>query len=245
MAAIIIARNEEKKIEECLRSVDFCDEILLVDNGSTDKTVEIAKKHNAKIVVHVAESFADIRNYGLKKANGDWVLYVDADERVTKSLQSEILEAINTQSDISGYKIKRKNFYYHSVEWPKIEQLERLFKKSAIDEWYGDLHETPRVKGELGVLNNYLLHYTHDDLSSMIEKTNKWSEIEAQLRFKANHPQMAWWRFPRVMLTAFLDSYVEQGGWKVGAAGLIEGIFQAYSMFVTYAKLWELQNSKK
>lgn len=79
----------------------------------------------------------------------------------------------------------------------------------------------------------------------MVEKTNKWSDTEALLRFNSNHPKMTWWRFPRVMLTAFFNSYIRQGGWKAGAVGLIESVYQSFSMFITYAKLWELQNLNK
>ena len=124
--------------------------------------------------------------------------------------------------------------------------MERFFKKDDLEEWYGDIHETARVKGEIGKLEGFLLHFTHTDLTSMVEKTIKWSQVEAALRFNAHHPQMSWWRFYRVMLTAFYDSYIKQKGWKAGTAGLVESIYQSFSMFITYARLWEMQeNSNK
>ena len=79
----------------------------------------------------------------------------------------------------------------------------------------------------------------------MLDKTIEWSKVEAETRFQMNHPKMTWWRFPRVMITAFLDSYFRQGGYKIGVAGLIESVYQAFSIFVTYARLWELQQKKK
>ena len=79
----------------------------------------------------------------------------------------------------------------------------------------------------------------------MVNKTLAWSKIDAELRFKSGHPRMTWWRFPRVMLTAFFDSYIKQGGWKVGTIGLIESLYQSYSIFITYARLWEMQNKLK
>ena len=78
----------------------------------------------------------------------------------------------------------------------------------------------------------------------MVNKTIEWSKTEAQLRLSINHPKMTWWRFPRVMITAFLNSYIRQGGYKVGMVGLIESVYQSFSMFITYARLWELQNEK-
>ena len=145
----------------------------------------------------------------------------------------------------SAYRIQRKNFYFGNNEWPYIEKLERLFKKSALEEWYGELHESPRIKGTVGTLEGFLLHYTRQSITAMVNKTIKWSEIEAELRFNNNHPQMSWWRFLRVMITAFYDSYIRQKGYTAGTAGLVESMYQSYSMFITYARLWEMQNKGK
>ena len=103
------------------------------------------------------------------------------------------------------------------------------------------MHESPIVEGAIGQLQSPIVHFSHRDLFSMVEKTNEWSEIEAKLRFKSQHPKMTWWRFPRVMMTAFFNSYILQGGWKIGTVGIMESIYQAFSTFITYAKLWELQ----
>lgn len=244
LTGIIIAKNEEQMIEDCLKSLSFCDEVVVVDNNSKDKTVEIAKKHQAKVYTDDYLDFSESRNLGLAKAEGDWVLYVDADERVSKELAESIKEKIKSD-EIKVYKVIRKNYYFGNNEWPHLEKLERLFFKKDFKGWTGKLHESPVYDGKAGVLNGFLLHFTHRDLSSMVSKTNKWSDTEALLRFNSNHPKMSWWRFPRVMLTAFFDSYIKQGGWKVGAAGLIESIYQSFSIFITYAKLWELQNLHK
>jgi glycosyltransferase involved in cell wall biosynthesis len=246
LSAVIISKNEEEIIADCIDSLSFCDELILIDNGSTDRTVEIAKRLNAKVIVGESEDFSELRNKGLKHAKGKWVLYVDADERVSTELQREILEKVNQKKiQYNAYQIKRKNFYLGKFEWPKIEEIVRLFKKTEIEGWFGKLHESPRVIGEVGKLDGYLNHYTHRNLTYMVEKTNKWSEIEADLRFDSDHPKMTWWRFPRVMTTAFIDSYITQKGYKLGTAGLIESMFQSYSMFITYAKLWEKQQHKK
>jgi len=99
--------------------------------------------------------------------------------------------------------------------------------------------------GDKGKLTGYLDHYTHKNLSTMMKKTIVWSDVEAELLFRANHSQMSWWRFIRIMLTKFIDSYIKQQGWKAGAIGLIESMYQAYSYFVVYAKLWEKQLKTK
>lgn len=254
ISAIVIVKNGQELIGECLDSLSFCDEIIVVDGGSKDKTVEIAEKKKAKVFIHEMQDFSESRNFGLDKAEGKWVLYVDADERVTPELAANIKQKIVTDvnSGISAYKILRKNYYLGENPWPYIEKLERLFKKDKLKGWQGKLHESPIVEGaslpagrQVGELEGFLLHYTHRDLTSMVNKTLEWSKTEAELRFQSNHPKMTWWRFPRVMITAFLNSYVKQGGYKVGTVGLIESIYQAFSMFITYARLWEMQNRSK
>lgn len=246
ISAVILSYNSEDQIRECLESVRFCDEIIVVDAGSKDKSLDIAKKFNAKILNFEKGDYAGSRNLGLKSSTSDWILYVDTDERVTKELRDNIKSQIsNVKSDFIAYKLKRKNFYFGNHEWPYIEKLERLFKKNNLRGWYGKIHESPTIDGKVGVLNGYLLHYTHRDLSSMVNKTIEWSKIEAELRFKANHPKMKWWRFPRVMLTAFFNSYVKQQGYKAGVVGLIESMYQSFSIFVTYARLLELQKQKR
>lgn len=246
LTAIIIAKNEEEVIADALDSVSFCDEIILVDNKSTDRTVEIAKRFNAKVVSEEGNNFSDFRNSGLKKAKGKWLLYIDADERVTPELKDSILEVITKkQNEYTAYKLKRKNFYLGNFEWPEVESISRLFKKDNLEEWYGELHESPKLTGDVGEIDGYLHHFTHRNLSYMLDKTNKWSEIESDLRISSHHPEMKWWRFPRVMLTAFVDSYIKQKGYKLGTPGLIESMFQSYSIFITYAKLWEKQQLTK
>ncbi len=246
ISGVVITKNAEEIIADCLDSLSFCEEIIIVDNKSEDRTAEIALKMGAKVFEHESQDFSESRNFGLKKAIGEWILYVDADERVAPSLREEIIKSTNNPiNKCGGFRVKRKNFYFGNHEWPHIERLERLFRKDKLDGWYGALHESPKIRGEVGELEGYLLHYTHTDLSLMVEKTIKWSKIEADLRLKSGHPKMSWWRFPRVMLTAFFDSYIRQGGWKIGTAGLIESMYQSFSIFVTYARLWEMQEKLK
>jgi len=242
LSGIIIAKNAEEVIGDCIDSLKFCDEIIVINNDSTDRTSELLKILGIKSLNLKSDSFAELRDFGLKKAKGKWILYVDADERVSPELTEDIKSTIS-DSNFSAFKLQRKNFYLGNHEWPYIEKLERLFKKTALEGWHGELHETPTVKGEIGELNGFLLHYTHRDLESMLEKTIEWSDIEADLRLRAKHPKMTWWRFIRVMITAFFDSYVKQKGYKAGTAGLIESIYQSFSMFITYARLWEKQQS--
>lgn len=244
LSAVIIAKNAENLIVDCIESIHFADEIIVLDDNSQDRTADVAKSQGAKVIQSHEKSFAEKRNVGMQHAKGEWIFYVDTDERVSKELQKSILAAINTTDAKAAYRVQRQNFYLGNNPWPKIEKLERLFKKSQLKGWYGELHESPKIDGTVGVLDGYLLHYTHRDLSSMLAKTIEWSDLEAKLRMDAHHPKMTLWRFPRVMITAFYDSYIGQQGYKAGTVGLIESMYQAFSIFVTYAKLWELQKRR-
>ena len=249
-SVIIIAKNEEQMIEDCLKSVrQLADEIILVDSGSTDKTIEIAKKYSARIISLPTEKleFAKWRNAGLKAAKGDWVFYLDADERVTPELQKEIEKAIGDTKYVT-YAIPRRNYYlgrkmHYGGAWP--DYVKRLFFKEKLRYWERELHENPVFDGEMGRLKNPIVHITHRDLSLMVEKTREWSKIEAELLYKTGHPPVTWWRILRIMLSEFWLRGVKLQGWRDGTVGWIEIIFQMFSRFVTYGRLWELQQKHK
>ncbi|MEK7517953.1 MAG: glycosyltransferase family 2 protein, partial [Patescibacteria group bacterium] len=158
ISAVVIAKNEENMIADCLDSLSFCDETVVVDNGSDDRTVEIAKKMGAKAFTLETSDFSKLRNFGLEKAKKEWILYVDADERVSEGLKNEITHLINDSDrfeKLNAYFLKRQNFYLGSSkknEWPYIEKVERLFKKKFIKGWRGELHESPVINGEVGEL---------------------------------------------------------------------------------------------
>lgn len=243
ISAIVLSKNEEPRIDKCLASLDWVDERIVVDNGSTDRTVEHAKKHKAMIVSDNSSDFSHLRNTGRDKSTSTWLMYVDADEYIPADLKDEILATIKSYQDGTSpvaYYVKREN-YYLGKKWPVGDRMQRLFLKTSLRKWQGIIHETAYVDGTFGTLRYPLIHDTHRTLEEMIKKTNEWSEAEARLRFESHHPTISWWRLFRVMVTGFVDSYVRQGGWRAGTSGFIESIFQSYSMFITYAKLWEMQ----
>jgi glycosyltransferase involved in cell wall biosynthesis len=263
LSVIIIAKNEDKMIPDCLESIKWADEIVLVDSGSTDKTVSIAKKYNARVIEHNSGSFSDWRNAGLKAAKGKWILYIDADERTTSELQSEIQSIIKSKessvvnkgfqritdgsSQIFAYAVPRRNFilgreFKHSDQWPDYQM--RFFKKDKLKGYRNDLHELAEFEGQQGNLQAPLIHLKHDNLSGMVKKTNKWSELEAKMLYESGHPRMVWWRFIRIMLTELWIRLIKQGGMRDGMEGIIYSIYQMWSKFITYGKLWEMQIGK-
>lgn len=247
LTVIIIALNNEDVIKDAiLSSREIASEVLVINANSTDKTREISEKNGATVLNHPFKDFSDQRNFGILHAKTKWILYLDADERLTDKFKRELLNIIDTYEEkgpIGGYFINRKTFYF-GKDWNLTDKVQRLFYRDKFIEWYGIVHETPKIHGEFGEIKSPILHFTHRNLSQMLEKTNKWSEYEARLRLQADHPHMTPWRFARVMLTEFYHSYVKDKGYRNGTYGLIEGIYQAFSIFITYAKLWEMQQKK-
>ncbi len=243
LSAIIITKNEELMIEDCLKSVSFADELIVVDTGNTDRTNEIASKFNSKIIRSHGTNYSAWRNDGLSNSTGDWILFVDADERVSRELAQEI-QKVRTPG---SYLIPRKNNYLGKFMehggWGK-EKILRLFYKSNLNGYINQLHEQPQITGEIFELKNPLLHYSHRDLNSMFEKTLQFTAVESKNRLITNHPSMSWWRFIRVMLTEFYIRFIKYQAWRDGTEGIIDGMFQIYNTFIIYARLWELQISK-
>lgn len=246
LSTVVITKNEEGKIKACLESIKWADEIIVLDNGSSDKTIEIAKKYSDKVFVFNDLDFASIRNKGMEKATNDWVFYVDADERVLSDLQTEIVELIKS-NQYSAIAISRKNIIFgqevkYGPFWP--DWVIRLLKKDDFEEWIGKVHEYPKFKGKLGYSKNSLLHLTHRNLDQVVLKSLEWSKIDAKLRMEAGHPKMSGLRFLRILFSELFNQGILRRGFFGGSVGVVDAILQSFSMFMTYVRLWEMQQSK-
>ena len=246
ISAIILFGNRENEIEECLKSIKWADEIIAIDIGSDVRTAELIKKFrkDAQIIKGGKGSFSDWRNIGAQKAQGAWLFYIDTDERATKKLEKEIKRVTN-QGKYAAFQIPRKNFFLgkeFKTEYP--DYVTRLIKKDKLKTWQGNIHEQPVIDGKISKLKNPLIHVTHRNLSQMLDKTIKWSWLEAKNRYDAGHPPMKTWRFFRVIFTEFVNQFIKKKRWKDGSEGWIEGIYQMFSVFITYVRLWQLQNKK-
>ncbi len=249
ISVVIITKNEKQMLPDALQSVKWADEVLVVDTGSTDATVYIAKKNGTRVVESKGKSFSEWRNKGLKEASGEWILYLDADERITEALKKEILEVTSTKNNnYSMYAIPRSNVilgreFRHGGFWP--DYVKRLFRKSELKKWEGELHEEPVYEGEMSHLINPMKHIKHEDFSQMVEKTNEWSEVEAKLMYEAGHPPMNVKRFISAMAREFAHRMIKNRGFMDGSEGIMFAMYQVYSRFVSYAKLWELQEKER
>ncbi len=232
ISAIVLVGGDYNKalLSKCLDSISWCYEIIKIETNT------------------LKGSFADWRNEGLKKAKGDWILYVDSDEEISEDLKEEIEEVVVWASAFSAFIIPRKNFIFgkefkYSGQYPDYQK--RLFKKQSLKKWTGNVHEQPVFEGDLADLRNPIIHHKNMTLSQMVDKTNKWSEIEAKLMFDAGHPPMNVFRFASAGLREFWQRMIVQTAFLDGVEGIIYALYQVYSRLISYSKLWELQMKDK
>lgn len=246
LGVVIVARNEDRMIGGCLESVGEWAPVLVVDMNSTDHTTQIAQKAGARVESYPwnGYDYASPRNWALKLVDDQWLMYLDADERLTPALKEEMAQVIRGPGKYSAYALPRRNIilgkeFRYGGQWP--DYVIRLFKVSDFKGWEGKVHEQPRYEGVLGYLKHPLVHDKHETISEMVDKTNQWSGIEAKLLFEAHHPSMVGWRFFRIILSEMWLKLILQKGFLDGARGVIYALYQMWSRYLTYAKLWELQ----
>ena len=263
LSALILAKNEEDMIEDCLSQLSFADEIIVCDQNSSDKTVEIAKKYTNKVLNSNFWQFDKNRNLLLSQAKGKWVLYVDCDERLTPQLIREIKRTIKDQklpayldpqsessrkrtAECSAFYIPRKNFVLgkhvrHGGWWPDFTP--RLFKKDNLIGWTGQVHESPQINGKFGYLRQPLIHLSARSLNLMLTKSTKWAKIEANLFYRAGSPKVTAPKVAKAALSEFLSRYIAKIGILDGTIGLIEAIYQGLHQAMVLTYLWEIQNN--
>lgn len=246
ISAIVITKNEDKMLKGCLSCLGFCAEIIIVDSGSTDKTLAIGKKFGAKICQEKTNNFARKRNLGAEKAQGRWLFYLDADERLGKKLQAEIQQAV-AGSRYSAFKLPRLNLFFgkalaHGGWYP--DWRTSLIKKEKLVEWFGIIHESPRIDGLVGRLTNHLVHLGHPSISDGFQKSGQWTGLEAKLLAQANHKPVGIANLAYPPLKEFYRRVIANRGFLDGQVGWLEGVIQAFNKFLVYAQLWELQQKK-
>jgi len=246
ISAVVLTKNEEKNLPDCLESVKWCDEIVIVDDNSTDKTLEIAKKFNAKIFNHSLDNnFAAQRNFGLGKAQGDWVFFVDADERVTPELKDEIKKQLIFATS-SGYFLKRNDFY--GGRWLKYGEtaktkLLRLAKKN-VGKWERTVHEVWQIKGKTDEFNNPLLHYPHPTVSEFLSSINTYSSLHAEV-LKENGVKPSLSRIIFNPLAKFVQNYFFRLGFLDGMPGAVVAFMMSFHSFLARSKLYFLYHKEK
>ncbi len=245
ITAVIIAKNEESMLPGCLNSLRWCQEILLIDTGSTDKTAEIAEQQGAKVIHFQHPSFAKLRNEAVKHVSTEWFIYIDADERVTPTLAKEIGVTIETKQT-AALSMARRNIFFGTElmygGWAE-DTVTRAFHKSADVEWFGDIHESPRYQGECVALKSQLVHFSHRNVSSGLIKSAAWTPIEARLLADSSIPNVNLLTVLRKGFGEFLRRVIKYRGYKDGQVGLMEATIQAINRMLVYIQVWERQQS--
>lgn len=242
LTVIIPTYNEEQYIEDALYSVKFADEIILIDSFSSDKTVDIAKSYNCKILQRKFDNFSNQKNHALQFATTEWILFLDADERITYVLQQEIKTAM-LSGKFSGYKLNFPHFYMNRFLYHHDNNVTRLVLREKCH-FEGDVHEKLIVEGHIGKLKNPVLHFTYKGLEHYISKKDSYAWFQAnqllQKDKKATYFHLAFKPFYR-----FFHSYIIRGAFLDGVAGMSVSAIDAYGVFSRYAKLILLKKGLK
>lgn len=237
ISAVVLTKNEGKNIRRCIKGLQWCDEIIIIDDYSTDKTLNLVKRCRA-FKRRLNGDFAGQRNFGLTKAKGDFVLFIDADEVVSKELQKEIITRTK-YSKCSGFYLKRKDvFWGKELNYGETgnTKLIRLGRKNA-GKWRRKIHEFWDIKGERCELSSPIIHYHNESLSNLIEKINYYSGIHAKENIKEGKKSNLL-KIIFYPLGKFFVNYFLKLGFLDGTRGFIMAAVMSIHSFLSWSKVW-------
>lgn len=251
ISAVINVRNEAENLNKCLRSIkDFADEIIVVDMRSTDNSVEIAQKYGAKVFSYRPMKYVEpARNYALSKATGRWIILLDPDEYLGKTLKNE-LQKISQRTDIDFVHIPRKNYilgkwFRHSNWWP--DYVIRFFRRGHVD-WQKEIHSQPVTKGNgINLLDSEKLAIRHNNyttLSQFVHRALRYSSVQAEELHK-NDYKLKTSDFILKPIQEFNSRFYSAQGYKDGLHGLAFSVLQAFAIALIYIRLWELEGASE
>jgi glycosyltransferase involved in cell wall biosynthesis len=262
LSVVVLTRNEEKHVRECLVSVrDFADELLVLDSFSTDRTVALARDVGARVESRAFDNYPNQRNAAIDRASGDWIFFIDADERATPAVGWEIREKIESSrqkeegsdlsplapcpSSLAGFWIPRRNIIFgkeiRHTGWSPDYQPRVLRKGRARFDPALEVHELVLWDGEVGYLREPLIHYNYETLAQFREKQIKYTRYEAQVWY-AEGKRARWRGFIGQPGREFIRRYITLRGWCDGGHGLLLSALMAYYAFVRWQMMSEMQN---
>ena len=243
ISAIIPTGNEEHNIISAIKSVDFANEIIVVDSFSDDSTIELAKPLATKILQREYQNSASQKNWAIPQAQHQWILLIDADERITKELKEEILTTIKNNPKESGFWIYRQNHFMgkkvHFSGW-QDDKVIRLFKRDECRYEEKNVHAEIITKGKVGYLKNKMHHYTFNNMQDYIYKIRRYAEWQSK-DYDHKTGMLTPYHFVIKPIARFTKHYILQLGILDGITGLTIASIQAYAVFLRYVKLWQLR----
>jgi (heptosyl)LPS beta-1,4-glucosyltransferase len=244
ISVVIVTKNEERNIRDCLNTASWADEIVIVDSYSTDRTVEIGKEFTDKIFQRPWEGFGIQKNFSMEKATCPWIFILDSDERISPELKDEILNTIRSSpKQVVGYQVPRRNYFYgHWIRncgcYPD-HQLRLLRNGSGyLDD--AEPHNKMVLNGEMETLKAPLDHLTSPTINDHLKKFPNFSRLAALEKFKTKKT-VGWYDLFFPPLATFLKIYFSKGGYREGITGFIYSGFASLYTFLKYAKIWEME----
>jgi glycosyltransferase involved in cell wall biosynthesis len=261
LSVCIITKNEEKDVTRCLESVkNWADEIIVVDDGSTDKTMSIAKRYGAIVFERKLDNFASQKNYAMGKATGDWIFSIDADEVITVELREEVKDTLadkkdmtpekelgimnyelrRDSGDINGYLIPRKNIILGAeikhTRWAPDKHI-WLWRRGK-GKWVGEIHEEVEVEGKVGELKNAKIHYQYETVRDFFSMINNYTEREANQKQRVGE-KFSYFKLLYAPLLSFFRRYIYKRGFQDGWRGFMLSYMMAIYRMTTWIKVWE------
>jgi len=245
LSLVVVTLNEEANIVNCLRSVPFADEIVVLDSHSTDRTIELARTFTDKVYETDFEGYGKLKRDAVELTSGDWILSLDADERVSPELAEEIIRALRAEEGCEGYLIPRRTRFLghwmsHGGWYP--DHVLRLFRKSSGEFTDSLVHEKVRVRGKVGKLRSDLFHYSDPDFKHYLRKLDRFTSLSAQALYLAGRGTGLADLTLRPMVM-FFKMYFLKRGFLDGVHGLILALMSSVHVLVKYVKLWEKRSA--
>jgi glycosyltransferase involved in cell wall biosynthesis len=247
LSVTIITYNEEKNIRECLDSVRWADEIVVLDSHSTDRTEGICKEYTDKIFQNEWLGYGRQKNLCAERAENDWIFNVDADEVVTPELKAELMEFLSSSPPFSAYLMPRRNYF--GDRWIRYggwypDYIVRVYNKRKARFNHSDVHESVQVSDRPGILRGTIKHYTYNNLRDYISRQNRYSSLSAEDMAREGRG-VYWYDLSLRPIFAFIKIYVLRMGFREGGLGFILSIGHSFYTFLKYAKLWEIKRVKR
>ncbi|MEA3345311.1 MAG: glycosyltransferase family 2 protein [Chloroflexota bacterium] len=246
LSVVILTKDEEHNISDCITSVQWADRVVVLDSESVDRTREIAREMGAKVYIRPFRDYADQRNAALEMVEGDWIFFVDADERATPELAAEVQEVIEDESRV-GWWVPRHNYIFGRIirhaGWYPDYQLRLLRRGYARYDPARPVHEVVMLDGEAGHLQNPLIHYNYHTLAEFRERQQRYTTYEAQALLEEGiRPR--WRNFILQPLREFRLRYLTLQGYRDGAHGLLLSLLMAWYTFQRYRLLRSLRRNR-